>query len=190
MGHFGRGAWSELFVDLAVVALTSFPYPAIRAISWLQGDANSTKYVRNHWSELPTVPWIRFLDGMWSGYRVAWLVNVAGLVLVARRIPWRFGLPLVMVELGTAVCGLFIAWDMSRSMMMIIPLLLLSMWLWEEWRTTIPLAPETLDDESSRGSEPSTPHVVKALCRPPRLVLAGGVGREFDRSRVSHALVE
>ena len=170
LGQIERGARRELCGDLAAVVVTSLPYPAIRAVSWLQGDANSTKYVRNHWAELPTVPWFRFLDGMWSGYRVAWLVIVAGLVLAVRHIPRRFGGPLILLEIGTAVCGLFIAWDMSRSTMMISPLLVLSMWLWEEWRTTILQAPEASeisDGESPGDSEPHARHVVRA----PRAVL-------------------
>jgi hypothetical protein len=134
LGQIERRAWAELRGDLVIAIAASVPYPAIRAVSWYFGDPNSSTYVRNHWAELPTVPWYRFVDGFWSGYRVAWLLIAVGTVLAARRVGWRFAAMLALVEFGTAVCGLFIAWDMSRSMMMIAPMLVLSMWLWEEWR--------------------------------------------------------
>jgi hypothetical protein len=164
-----RSAWREILGDLLVVAIASAPYPAIRAVSWLYGDANSTTYVRNHWAELPTVPWYRFLDGMWSGYRVAWVVIAAGLLLAARLIPRQFAILLVLLELVTAVGGLFIAWDMSRSMMMIAPMFVLSMWLWEEWRrSTIATSTDTADAEPVVAEEqvapqPATPRHANLL---------------------------
>ena len=161
LGQIERRAWAELRGDVAVAFAASLPYPAIRAVSWLVGDANSSTYVRNHWAELPTVPWYRFLDGFWSGYRVAWLLIVLGTILAARRVGWRIAVALGLVEFGTAVCGLFIAWDMSRSMMMIGPMLILSMWLWEEWRGESSAAAETSPEQLALISSAVAPNNIR-----------------------------
>ena len=60
---------------------------------------------------------------------------VAGIALSRRRVGGTSGAAFAVLTLGTAVGGLFIAWDMSRSAMMILPAFLLGIWLWEEWRT-------------------------------------------------------
>jgi tetratricopeptide (TPR) repeat protein len=62
------------------------------------------------------------------------------------------GLALGVLEFGTACAGLFIAWDMSRSMMMIAPMFMLAMWLWEE--SFLGEAPSTLPQAAPQ--EPAT----------------------------------
>jgi hypothetical protein len=121
-----------VLLDIAVVAATSFPYPAIRAIAWMRGDPESAAYVQSHWEEVRTIPWTRFAEGLWSGFRIGWLAVVAALVLAARRVGWRWGAAFAIVVIASAVGGLFIAWDMSRTLMIVSPVFLLGMWLWEE----------------------------------------------------------
>ncbi len=82
----------------------------------------------------PSVPWTRYLEGLWSGFRAGWVMIVVAIVLGARRIGWPWAAVFVFVVLGTAIGGLFIAMDMSRTLMMISPVLLLGVWLWESWR--------------------------------------------------------
>ena len=62
-----------------------------------------------------------------------WVMIVVAAVLGAR-IGWPWAAAFVFLVLGTAIGGLFIAMDMSRTLMMISPLLLLGVWLWESWR--------------------------------------------------------
>ena len=78
--------WHELRRDLAVAIAATALYPAIRAIAWLHGDPDSTRYVHRHWQEMQTVPWTRYLEGLWFAYRAAWPLLPAALVLWARRV--------------------------------------------------------------------------------------------------------
>jgi len=126
--------WREMWHDSLSVAAALAPYLLVRLIAWLRGDPNTSAYLHEHWTEVQTVPWTRFLIGIWSGYRVGWLVIAATLGLVVRRLGGRWGAAFALVILATILGGLFIAWDLSRSMMMISPAFLLGMWLWEEGR--------------------------------------------------------
>ena len=126
--------WREIGRDLVTVFAVLVPYLAIRAVAWGRGDPNTSAYMHEHWTEVQTVPWTRFLIGIWSGYRVGWLVIAVALGLVIRRIGGRWGAAFALVIVATVVGGLFIAWDLSRSMMMICPTFLLGIWLWEEER--------------------------------------------------------
>jgi len=71
----------------------------------------------------------RYIAGLWSGYRAAWIFIGAAIWLWPRRVGWQWGALFAIVVLGTAVGGLFIAADMSRTLMMISPVLLLGIWL-------------------------------------------------------------
>ena len=115
--------------DLAVVFAASLPFAAIRAVVWLRGDPDSTIYVHAHWLSVFQISWQRYLAGFWSGYRAGWVVVGAALWLLPKRVGRRWGAAFALVVLGTAVGGLFIAADMSRSLMMICPVLLLGAWL-------------------------------------------------------------
>ncbi|HEY4311401.1 MAG TPA: tetratricopeptide repeat protein [Pirellulales bacterium] len=126
--------WRELLLDLVVATVASVPYPAIRAVAWLRGDPGSTAYVKDHLSAVRDVAWTSFAKALWSGYRAGWLVIGAAIVLVWRRVGAGWALTFVFLVIGTAVGGLFIAADMSRSLMMSSPAFLLSIWLCEEWR--------------------------------------------------------
>ena len=66
-----------MLLDIAVIAAASVPYPAIRAAVWLHDDPVSTAYVDLHRSEIQSVPLSRFAEGLWSGFRAAWVVVLA-----------------------------------------------------------------------------------------------------------------
>jgi Tetratricopeptide repeat len=123
-----------MLLDLAILVAASCPYVAIRAAVWLHGDPVATAYVESHWTKVQSVPWQRLLEGLWSGYRAAWVMIVAAMLLAPRTAGRLCGAVLAVVTISTAVGGLLIAMDMSRTLMMISPVLLLGIWLWESWR--------------------------------------------------------
>ena len=71
LGQIEQRAWGELRGDMVVAIAASLPYPAIRAVSWFAGDANSSTYVAIIGPSCPPSPgpdsW------MDSGRAIAWL---------------------------------------------------------------------------------------------------------------------
>jgi tetratricopeptide (TPR) repeat protein len=126
-----RRAWREFALDVAVIVAASLPYPAIRAIVWLRGDPDSTAYVQTHWTEILYVPFSRFLEGLWSGYRVAWLMVFAAVWFWAGRVGRVWGLLLTMLVATTSVGALCIAADMSRTFAIEATIMLVGIWLWQ-----------------------------------------------------------
>jgi hypothetical protein len=122
----------ELLRDLFVAIVASLVYPTIRIVALLRGDPLTTSYVSAHWDEVHTVHWTQFLDGLWSGYRAAWLVILAGVYFCWRRVGWMWGAALTLILVVSTVASLFIAADMSRSMMIVLPFLLLGIYLWSK----------------------------------------------------------
>jgi hypothetical protein len=129
--------WQAMGWDIGTVLVASLPYLVARAVAWLHGDPDSSAYIQSHWQLAHTVAWPQYLLGIWSGYRVGWLFIGAAVVLWARRVGWGWGGALAIVVFGDAVGGLFIAWDMSRTLMILTPVFVLGIWLWEEWRPTV-----------------------------------------------------
>lgn len=127
-------SWRESRFDVALAIACTAPYLAIRALAWLLGDADAQTYVQTHLQTLPQVPLWRFFAGLWSAYRAGWLLIVLGLWIWTRRAGWKWGLGLTAVFAATAVGGLLIANDMSRSEMMTCAVLVFGIWLWESWR--------------------------------------------------------
>lgn len=132
LGRIEQGAWRGLLADLAVIVAASCPYLGIRAAIWLRGDPGSSGYVRQYWAEMLTVPLPRFLVGLWSGYRAAWLMIGAAICFVAQRLGWRWAGPLAVLVIVSAVGSLLVAADMSRSLSIEAPVMLLGAWLWCE----------------------------------------------------------
>jgi hypothetical protein len=113
---------------LLIMALASVPYLLIRTIAWSTGDAQTTEYVDAHMLEAQSVPWSRYLAGLWSGFRAAWLLVIYGCIAGARRLK---GLRGVLVAIAVMLCvfgTIFVAKDMSRTLMIAIPLLLWGIW--------------------------------------------------------------
>lgn len=134
LGRVEQQQWRELRLDLLVALAASVPYPAIRAMAWMRGDAVPMAYMKDHLEFVHTVVWSDFGQGLWSAYRFGWLLIVAAIFLIGRRVGWGWALAFAGLVLGTALGALFIARDVSRSSMMICPSFLLSIWLWDEWR--------------------------------------------------------
>jgi hypothetical protein len=124
--------WGKLRRDYATVVIASLVYPLIRAVALVGGDSMAPNYVSAHWKELQSVPWDDFLDGWWSGYRAAWLVIAVGFYFCGRQAGWIWAAALAIATVLSAIVALFIAADMSRSMMIVIPTLFLGIWLWHE----------------------------------------------------------
>jgi hypothetical protein len=122
----------KLLLDSIVVVAASAIYPTVRVVALLRGDTLAPNYVAAHWDEIHTVSWPQFLDGLWSGYRAAWIMILAGIYFWWRRAGWIQGTLLSMVIASSAVGALFIAADMSRSTMIVLPALLLGVWLWHQ----------------------------------------------------------
>lgn len=119
----------DMYYDLATVFAVSLPYALLRGVVWLRGDPASSVYLQEHLSAAPQIPMQRYLAGLWSGYRAAWIFIVAALWYLPRHVGWQWGTVFAIAVSGTAISSLFIAADMSRSLMMISPVLLLGVWL-------------------------------------------------------------
>ena len=100
-----------------------------------EGDPGSTAYVQAHWEELKGVSNWRLFEGLWSGARAGWLMIGAAICFAARRIGWKWGGLFAAIVIFTAIGALFIAADMSRTLVIEAPVLLLGAWLWSEAKT-------------------------------------------------------
>jgi len=126
--------WQAIRWDIVTALTASLPYLTVRAVVFLRGDPDSAAYVQSHWHTVHAVARTRYLLGFWSGYRVGWLFIGLAVVLWTGRAGRGWGAALALVVFGDAVGGLFIAWDMSRTLMILSPVFVLGIWLWEEWR--------------------------------------------------------
>ena len=94
LGQIETGNRQDMLRDLATVIATSVPYLMIRLVAWLDGDVYSSWYLAVHMREVRKIPFQRFVDGLWSGYRVAWLIVCALPALAAPHIGWRWAVTL------------------------------------------------------------------------------------------------
>ncbi len=120
-----RAIWHDA---LAAAAACS-PYLAIRLITLAVGDTDPAIYAEAHARIVAYVPASRFIAGLWSGYRAGWVFPVAAAYLVGRQAGWLWGAALGLAVAICAIGGLFIAADMSRTMAMVSPAVLLGIWL-------------------------------------------------------------
>jgi hypothetical protein len=121
-----------LLVDIVVVVVASIPYPAIRLIASLAGDPYSADYVDRHLDEVREVPWRFFVMGMWSGFRAAWIVIAAAMWFTSRSAGRGWGALLTLTVLIASAVSLVIAGDISRTLMILLPVLFLGIWQWRE----------------------------------------------------------
>lgn len=107
---------------LATAAIA--PYCLLRLAALIQGDSSLSRQVDMQgavfWNYAPALP-----EGWWYGFRVGWVLFFAGLWQV-----WRTQPPVVrgwlLTSLVVAVGPVsFLAWDTTRSIAMLLPLLLL-----------------------------------------------------------------
>jgi len=134
LGLIQRRAWREIAIDSTVAAAAVLPYPVLRLVDMLRGDPETGIYIQAHLQTVGNVAWTRFAAALWSGFRASWVVIVAGLWLWGKRAGGKWAVLLAVIALVTAVGGLRIAIDMSRTMMTLAPLLLFAAWSWESWR--------------------------------------------------------
>lgn len=124
----------DVFPDIVTLVAATLPSVAVRVHSWLRGDLSSSSYVDAFWDEALHVPWSRLLDGLWSGYRAAWIMVLAAVWWSWKQMGRGWGVGIAILFGVTAIGGLFIAGDMSRTMMMLCPALLLGIWQWRKWQ--------------------------------------------------------
>ncbi len=114
--------------DYAIAAALLAAFVAVR-LGWLGGPPGSTTTVKGYLATLDgqQVPWTRFLFGAWSGLRIAWVLVGAAVALAWPR-PGPALLLAAAIIIVVAV-GLGTAQDLSRSMMMVLPVALLGLLL-------------------------------------------------------------
>ncbi len=114
--------------DVLVVAVACVPYVGLRLLDWLTGEKESTRYVESHLDEMRRVTFGTYAFGLWSGFRAAWpLVAIAIADAWRKRGHW-LGALLAAVTVPTALVGLVVASDMSRTLMVLVPVVLLGAW--------------------------------------------------------------
>jgi len=106
--------------DVALVILPTAPYVVIRIVAVFGQDATADHFTRE-WQRIGDATLWRFIEGWWSGYRAAWIFVVAFLVVAWRRRPRITLLLAIPGVLLTSAAGLLIAADMSRGLMMLMP---------------------------------------------------------------------
>lgn len=126
-----RASWQR---DVAVATLATVPYLATRGAAWLSGDTGSATYAQSHWESIQRVVPLQFLIGLWSGYRAGWIYFPLAVIAAARRNGLLCGLALASLVMLEGVGGLFIAWDMSRTLMILTPIFLWGVWSCEDIR--------------------------------------------------------
>ena len=109
--------------DVVLVVLPTLPYVVIRLVAMLGQDATAEHFSRE-WQRIEAATPLRFAQGIWSGYRAAWIFVIAFVALAWVRRP-RLTLTLVIPGvLLTIAAALGIAADMSRGLMMLFPVML------------------------------------------------------------------
>lgn len=128
LGYIPAHQWRDLRVDLLVACAATAPYVVIRAIAWWRGDAATATYIYDHLIMVSNVSLGWFVAGFWFAYRAAWLVLAVGIVCTVPAVGLRWAALLAVAMLILSVGGLFIAFDMSRTLMIVCPVLLLGVW--------------------------------------------------------------
>jgi hypothetical protein len=124
---------NDLVVDLAVALAASVPYLAVRAIAWLVGDPETTDYVQRHGKEVLQVPVEYFAIGLWSGFRAAWILVGAAVWFTWRSVGRSWGILLGLAVFTASVAALVVARDMSRTFMILAPVLIMGIWQWHDY---------------------------------------------------------
>jgi hypothetical protein len=127
------GMRRELLGDVMIAILASMPYPVIRLIASFAGDPYSADYVDRHWEEVRGVPLRFFLMGLWSGFRAAWVVVGAAIWFTFRSAGRIWGTLLTLAVLLASAVSLVIAGDISRTLMILLPVVALGIWQWRQY---------------------------------------------------------
>ncbi len=128
--YFRRGEQastkSGLAGDLGIMALAVTPYVVIRLIALaLDQHESSASHVKDHLASLPAPG--QLLQGLWFGLRLAWIFVVIAVMAgtVKHRLAW--GITLALAVLVTLAANIALAHDLSRSVSILMPPVLLGM---------------------------------------------------------------
>jgi len=122
----------QTLLDAGVVALLIVPYVVARVLLIHGTDGESAYYVSSTLAVMRTVPWSRFVEGLWYAHRTAWVFIAALAVIVWMRRGWRLGPATVATIVATTAVSLVIAGDLSRSLAVLMPACLAGMlMMWE-----------------------------------------------------------
>lgn len=109
--------------DAALAVAPVLPYIAIRLFAMLGQDATADHFTRE-WQRIEDATPFRFLEGLWSGYRVAWIFVLAFVPLAWQRRPHITEFLVIPGLLLTSAAAIGIAADMSRGLTMLVPVML------------------------------------------------------------------
>jgi hypothetical protein len=124
--------WKQTFYDALAIAAPLAPYVVIRVLLISSKDKASAGYVATTLSSLRQVRWTRFVRGLWSGYRLAWSLVIAACAIAWLRRGRAAGALAVVLVAVTAGISLMIAADLSRSLQVLVPVVLLGLlWVWK-----------------------------------------------------------
>ena len=107
--------------EVLLIGCLIVPYIAFRLAYSAGTDTGLASYIARVKLLMMEVPLHRFLEGLWSGYRAAWVFPVAFLVLTWSERRLVASLFVVTTTVGTTVLALILAEDLSRNLMMLIP---------------------------------------------------------------------
>ncbi len=124
----GRGR-RDLVLDCLLILTLVLPYVAVRVFFTLTQDAGSASYLKEYALAIGQLSWFRLLEGLWAGFRVAWLFVVAFLVMVWLRGPRPASIAATATVAGLLGIALVVAGDISRSMAMLLPFCVMGL-LW------------------------------------------------------------
>jgi len=109
--------------DILIVLALLLPYVMLRVVGVVGQDATAAHF-SEEWKRIDQAEFEQFKLGLWSGFRAAWIFIFAFIVLAWRRRPrLLIGLALPGILLTTAA-AIGIAADMSRGLMMLMPVML------------------------------------------------------------------
>ena len=119
-----RWTWKPGFASVRQAALAISPYCLIRLVALYFGDGSVSRQIGIQsavffdYARAPPEAW-------WYGFRAGWIVIVAGLWTAARALDDRGRLLLFSSLIAAVASVTFLAWDTTRSIAMLVPLMLL-----------------------------------------------------------------
>ncbi len=135
----------DLAKDFAVMAALALPYVGLRLALLLTKDTSSAGYLTENGELIRSTPLWRYAEGFWAGFRVGWVYLIAFCLS-----SWRQGRSLrsmvtIAVVLLVIAVALTIAGDISRSMAILLPAVMMGILVAPSWwprysRLALPIA--------------------------------------------------
>lgn len=121
-----RYDWSPSIKWFVIAGAAISPYCLIRFAALFLGDSSFDRQFSMQgevfWSYAPALP-----EGWWYGFRLGWLPILLGIFVCHRELGPKFG-PIFTFMLLAAIGSIsFLAWDTTRSIAMVMPLMLLGL---------------------------------------------------------------